>query len=172
MRYCESDNTINILTLSRPLLHNTLKTLQYVWLLTRVRRSGLRQFVAEFRLPNGQMAGIKPTSWSWNAPTFNSRRSYRAHQLFCLYFPFVSWIHFIDTFPRANVGCLRSPASLISRSIFPRRCPAAFSITCVIWFGRSANKDICTINSPLYHSLPAKNPDVTHGPIGSSSLER
>lgn len=77
-----------------------------------------------------------------------------------------SQIYFIDT---SSSHCCERCESLWWRGPSTCPCPADFSITCIIWIGSLDNKDICTVNTPLYHIY---NPDVTHGWIRSSWGQR
>lgn len=105
------------------------------------------------------VVGIKPLPCLWNTRTSRAPPLPQSSSAILLFYSFFSRIYFIDTFSSHCCELCETPPAPHPRlwwaGQFPRLCPAAFSITYIIWIGRLDNKDICTINSPLYHSLPA-----------------
>lgn len=90
------------------------------------------------------------------------------HQLFSLFFFFflnsvVTQIHFIDTSSSHCCELCENPVS--DEGVNPLvHALQILSITCIIWIDSVDNKEICTVNAPLYHIC---NPDMTHGWNGS-----
>lgn len=104
------------------------------------------------------VVGIKPLPCLWNTRTSRAPPLPQSSSAILSFFFLGSIL--LTPFPRTVVSCVRPPTPPPHPRLwwvgqFPRLCPAAFSITYIIWIGRLDNKDICTINSPLYHSLPA-----------------